>query len=98
MMPSKDGVLADLSDDKSARACLPLRRRDAAPAQAGAGRLNRHGLLPRAHCPTAFSLMGNETDGPSVGKAHQTVSKAGLVGPAVVRVLHQSRDTGVWVG
>jgi hypothetical protein len=40
-------VLVDLSRDKSARACLPLGRRDAL-AQPGAGRLDSIGLLPLA--------------------------------------------------
>jgi hypothetical protein len=42
-------VLADLSRDKSARACLPLGRRDA-PAQPGAVRLDGFG-----YCPTPLA-------------------------------------------
>lgn len=59
--------LTDLSGDKSARACLPVGRRDNAPAQADAGRLEGFGLLQLTPCPTAFGRLGNETDGPSTG-------------------------------
>jgi hypothetical protein len=59
--------LTDLSRDKSARACLPLGRRETAPAQAGTGRLDRLGLLHATPCPTAFRLMDNKTDEASTG-------------------------------
>jgi hypothetical protein len=67
-LPSLTRFWADLARDKSARACLPLGRRDAAPAQSGAGRLEVFGWLHLADCPTAFGLMANETDETSTGR------------------------------
>ncbi|MGL4309613.1 MAG: hypothetical protein ACRCSU_03925, partial [Paracoccaceae bacterium] len=45
--------------------------------QAGAGRLERHGLLPHTPCPTASGLMGNETDGSSAGRPVRRFQKKG---------------------
>jgi hypothetical protein len=71
----RDGTpafLADLSRDKSARACLPMGRRDSAPAQAVAGRFAEVGLRPHAPLPNGVPPYGQQTNEPSL-KVHQTV-------------------------
>ena len=60
--PVDRAFLADLSHDKSARACLPRAGAILAPAQTGAGRLDKSGLLHVIPCPTALGLLGKETD------------------------------------
>ena len=85
---TKLGALArsprDLSVDKSGRACLPVGRRDRAPAQAGASRLPRVGLRGAPLALRKFA-PGDRTGRQSTGLSSCRSGGAVAGGPSVDR-------------